>query len=968
MRYLHILCSVGIVVSILSGVPADAAMRLAPAWRAGSVSLSGRPVVRDMTGDGVADLVGCAGSAPVVLTRDGHGGYRAAWTGPEIGCSGVDVGDMDNDGRLEIFVATRSSYVLTTPAKIFVFRMDSLSPIASTAATFTEDLNGIAVGDVDGDGSLEVVTASSHDLWVLDARTLQVEWFAQGKGGFDFGIANIDATPGLEIVVNGVTGHVLDASTKTEKWGYSGGWGNRIALGDVDGDGRAEILTCMYYASGASVLTVFDPETLTTVWVSSGTWGYDVVGAADVDGDGKVDVLAVSNQWGQVDAFRGFDGLPLWTRTNPGWGGKAVTAADFDGDGAIEIAWSSDSVYIADKASKNLEWTATLPSHSVGAVGDLDANGVDEIVVASGSGYSSPGLRFDIYDRATGALQRSVQLPVNTSPLSDLIVGQLDADAPREIAIAMGDSYYNALIEWHDGQTGIVEGNSATLPSSVTSLIAANMDADPHDEIIAGMANGYIWMFDGGSRYLQSVIGPLGASIRTVAVGDVNGDGVPDLAAATDLGIYAWAGPDFHQIVNTSVPYLVSMALLPSRAGRAAQFIVTTGPAVQAYSPESSTPLWTCNVRSGVRRLAVLTLGAAAALIAARTDATMDVFTLGQGSPCASLQTFTTVGGVSYDVQAKAVVRSSGATELLMVGSTMMEIDQLTPAAIDRDLDGSSKSDVVIENNATGAVSVWLMNGAARTPQNIATAAGFDVAGSGDFDGDTRADLLMRNASTGEIRMWLMNGSTRLSDNAVATPGSDYDVAAVADFDGDGKADILLHHSSGVLGIWRMNGAYIADGFYAGQLPSGYSVAGVADFDGDAKADILLADPYGQFGLWLMNGGSIRAGAYLGSAPGYHVASTADFSGDGKADILLRDSSGNLGLWVMSGAQIASGAYLGSPGGFDVVGSGDYDGDGNTDVLLLNMSTGDVGVWFMNGTTIRSGAFIAALPTGSSIR
>ena len=90
------------------------------------------------------------------------------------------------------------------------------------------------------------------------------------------------------------------------------------------------------------------------------------------------------------------------------------------------------------------------------------------------------------------------------------------------------------------------------------------------------------------------------------------------------------------------------------------------------------------------------------------------------------------------------------------------------------------------------------------------------VRGAGDFDGDFRPDLIWQNEVTGQISVWLMDGTTRrdgrlLSPSVVAD--TDWRIVGVADFNRDGHSDLLWQHqSNGLIALWYMNGLSMVDG------------------------------------------------------------------------------------------------------------------------------------------------------------
>lgn len=211
------------------------------------------------------------------------------------------LGDITGDGCLEIVVCT-------VGGEVYVFKSDGSLVSGWPQAMADAGYSNVALGDVDGDNRVEIVTVCPG--WSYE-KTMVYVWKGDGSllsgwpkkvGGAPThpALGNLDGIGGLEIVV-GSTDHRVYA------WHYDGtlvsGWPQEIgdtilyasppAIGDLDGDGRVEVVM-----SGGRDNKVY-------AWQSDGsplsgwpkdTGSYNVTAPAigDVDGDGKIDVIATS--------------------------------------------------------------------------------------------------------------------------------------------------------------------------------------------------------------------------------------------------------------------------------------------------------------------------------------------------------------------------------------------------------------------------------------------------------------------------------------------------------------------------------------------------------------------------------------------------------------------------------------------------------------------------------------------------
>jgi len=252
------------------------------------------------------------GSPPIVrvLHRDGTQTSFYAYDPAFMGGVRVALGDVNGDGIPDIITAAGPG----GGPHVEVFSGKDLSMLASFLAYNPAFTGGVyvAAGDLNGDGRADIITGA-------------------GAGG----------GPHVEVFSG------ADLSMLASFFAYGAGFtgGVRVAAGDIDRDGHADIITGAGPGGGPHV-EVFSGADLSML---ASYFAYDAaftggvfVASGDFDGDGHADIVTGAGPGGgpHVEVFSGADlsMLASFFAYAPAFtGGVAVGAVDVDGDGRTEL-------------------------------------------------------------------------------------------------------------------------------------------------------------------------------------------------------------------------------------------------------------------------------------------------------------------------------------------------------------------------------------------------------------------------------------------------------------------------------------------------------------------------------------------------------------------------------------------------------------------------------------------------------
>ena len=525
-----------------------------PVWPAG---LS----VGDLDADGDSEMLIMGRRWLFELESDGTG-YRQSWAYPYAlnidtqyhyqGKNSLTTGDVDGDGRHEIFAA-----VGRTLTKL---DGDERRAVATRQLASSEACSDLVFGDLDNDGAGEVVCLASSDYWtdtarilVLHASDLSIRHeYPQSRYGRSLAIGNVDGDSALELVTAG--GYVFDGATLANQWLHGPGFGMDVGTGDVDGNGVEEIVAAadwdairVYRAGQASPLVILQRSDLDSLMV------------AEVTGDARPEIIVGDGQWGNVTIY-GYNptttALDVIDQINSqDHGVTSIGVGNVDDDAALELVWGSgqsssgvDKLVVAERdPTLEIEWTDTVQLNGPFKGGALAGSALAPrapLFLSEGTNGGSSGTRLIRMPSDGGTLELSGPIGGSYgSGFSSLDVVDHDNDGDDEAYLAVGSSYGDALFHVYDffGATS-VWSSGAVQTSAAASGTNADVTGDGRPELIGITSDGVVYVHNVFQQSLVWQSARLTAG-RRVLVADIDGDpdGQPEIVVATTRTVYVYA-------------------------------------------------------------------------------------------------------------------------------------------------------------------------------------------------------------------------------------------------------------------------------------------------------------------------------------------------------------------------------------------------------------------------------------------
>lgn len=912
-------------------------------------------VTADVDGDGDVDILAAGFLEDDIAWWENDG---EVWIDHTIdvffdGVVSIDVADIDGDGHIDVVGAAFE-------ANAFAWWENDGTPDLGlwtevTVSTGLSQPQSVRAVDMDADGDMDILGA----IW----GSGDIKWWEN------------DGTPADGTwPEHTVAGSFLNASD--------------VAAADIDNDGDMDVV-------GSSANNDFIMWFENDGTPSDGPWtqhgidsdfgGARSVRAADMDGDGDLDVLGAAYDIDTVTWWEN-DGTPsegAWPRhdVDESFGGAySVRAADVDGDGDLDIIGAAetdnDVAWWDNTAGDGSAWTKrTLDSEFVAAravhAADVDGDGDTDIVGAAYeddditlwlNGASQNGLPFVRHDVDTTVAEARIAYP-----------SDIDGDGDMDI---LGIAWNTEDVSWweNDGTPSVgewAETSISTTFGGAWDARPADFDGDGDMDVVAIAYNDndvVLWQNSSatgdGSAWTPYPIEQSLSNVNSLAIGDIDGNGWVDVVCASnDGGDVVWFENDGSPTVGSWTDHDIDGSFDGPRRLDVADFDRDGDLDVMGASFDSDEVTWWENenpsgdgLNWNDHTVAGSFLGAYSTF-AADIDGDGDLDVLGAGFDADDITWFENDGTPTGDGWTEHTVdpNYNGARH-----AVAFDID----GDGDVDIVGASNTDDDIswwENDGSPINGGWIKHTVDATFEDVRTVFVSDIDGDGDLD-------ITGAAFDGQAIAWYENQaihrSATFSTERLVEGGFDEANSVVtADMDGDGDLDILGASGGDDEVTWWENVLGDGSSWTEWEVDDGFweaRSARASDVDGDGDLDIIAAGYGADTIMWYENDGAPRDDDWwethvVGDFSGAYFIEVADVDRDGDADVVgVSYTLNEIAWWENDGTPSSDtwekhtvDASFVNPTSVYV---SDLDGDGDVDFLGTAFGGGTITWWENDGT------------------
>jgi len=617
-------------------------------------------------------------------------------------------------------------------------------------------------------------------------------------------------------------------------------------LADVDGDGKLDVLSLDGPAFGGGSLYLlrghgdgrFDArQTLANSTVDP--WGLAV---GDLNGDHHLDLVVTTGGTSSYGVMLGNgDGTfqPLQTSSASGDGfSQAVVDVDHDGKPDL-VASAVGGVFDVFPGNGDGTFGVAKPATTThrclgtqGLVVDISGDGNPDLVFVSGPSTSTIADGIGVMlGNGDGTFATEIDYATPTVDYPSFLIADLDGDGRLDVALT-GQASGTGVILLSGNGDGSFQAARTIDPDDELEMFAEDLDGDGHLDLIGLDA---ALLGDGHGNFVHHAYVPA-IDFASIVVGDLNADGLADIIAnAGDVVVLGTTDGTF------KIP--------TSYAPRSQNTQV-----VADFNGDGLPDIAADHVLSGIDVLLGNGTG---------------TFAENAGPLMTAQPTAIVAGDVNGDGHVDLIVHDSQLGVLLGHGDGTFASELPTGAPGSdvlrlADMNGDGKLDLVIGCVTGGSVGVSLGNGDGTfTPASGACSDGRPSPSSiaiGDVDGDGAADVVAEIATSSNADESTNNvvlvfrgsagGALELIDTLQTSSAGGREDVAIGDVNHDGKPDLVVNDEiAATLFVFLGNGdgtfasplvASTGDPEPAGFYPTELGQVAIADINGDGKVDVVV--------------------------------------------------------------------------------------------------------------------------------
>jgi FG-GAP-like repeat len=317
----------------------------------------------------------------------------------------VAIGDIDGDGRLEIAAVTGEGKVVLVDADGKLLRTSDKIIDHVSKESFGWG-GALALGDMDGDGAPEIAYGST----VFTTKGTKLTWKFKGSGGIAGGATRAISTfVDLDGAANGhlelLAGNTAYKADGSILWQQSGLTDGFPGVGDFDVDGTPEVVLVskrnIWLLAPKTGKIILGPLLVPGTTKENG--GPPTV--ADFDGDGKPEIGVAMRQFYYAIkpnfVTKKLD--VMWKTENHDLSSSVTgsTVFDFEGDGAAEVVYNDECfLWVYDGKTGKVRFatpTTSFTATEASLVADVDGDGHAEmLMISNGADPSDKGWKCDV--------------------------------------------------------------------------------------------------------------------------------------------------------------------------------------------------------------------------------------------------------------------------------------------------------------------------------------------------------------------------------------------------------------------------------------------------------------------------------------------------------------------------------------------------------------------------------------------